>query len=170
MLSKVSYCSLDEAWNLCQPLDNQNGSAPESTTLEIGGYQLDANPVDSVQLGTNPHLSNKQLVNNNMESDFAAFIRDKQDSSEQHKQNMKNIILQDKGRLCDLFLKHIDECESCKAKMMQKFGSKMIEKFENLAGMNNNTNYFEIGMIILIGVIIIVIMDSFVRLGKIMKK
>ena len=162
MLSKVSYCSLDEAWNLCQPLENNNSenSSPESTTLEIGGYQLEANP----------HLSDKQLQNNNMERDFAAFIRDKQDTSEQHKQNMKNLILQDKGRLCDLFLKHIDECENCKEKMMQKFGSKMIEKFENLAGGINNTNYFEIGMIILIGIIIIIIMDSFVRLGKIMKK
>ena len=162
MLSKVSYCSLDEAWNLCQPLDSQNSdnTTPESTTVEIGGYQLDANP----------HLSSKQLRNNNMESDFAAFIRGNQDSAEQHKQNMKNLVLQDKGRLCELFLKHIDECESCKEKMMQKFGNKMIEKFENLAGGLNNPNYFEIGMIVLVGIIIIIIMDSFVRLGKMMKR
>ena len=81
---------------------------------------------------------------------------------------MRELILSDKGRLCELFLKHIETCDSCKEKMMEKFGGNIMEKFQSNGVVA--PNYFEIFMVILVGIFIIIIMDSFVRLGKIMGK
>ena len=134
----------------------------KNTKLDIGGYQLE-NPRPTP-------LNPNQLNNDRMESDFATYIREKDDLEEKNKLRVKDLILNDKKNLCHLFLKHIDDCDTCKEKMAQRFGSQMMEKFENLAGRKRTPNYFEILMIILVGIIIIVIMDSFVRLGKMMRK
>lgn len=167
MLSKISYCSLDEAWNLCPPLDSTNHNMePEKTTLEVGSgsYQLEQpTPMPAQASGL---LSDKQLPNPKIESDFAAFIRNKEDAEQQQKDQTRELVIKDRGKLCDLFLKHIDNCDSCKQKMMERFGKHVVERFENF----NNTNYFEIFMIILIGIFIIIIMDSFIRIGKMLKK
>ena len=160
-MSKMSYCPLDEAWSLCKPLDNNLNLNPENTKLDIGGYQLE-NPRSTP-------LSDKQMSENKIESDFAAFIRDKSDVEEQSKTKMKELVLSNKKDLCQLFLKHVEGCDSCRNKMTEKFGNKMMERFQNIQNIKR-TNYFEILMIILVGIIIIVIMDSFVRLGKMMKK
>jgi len=163
----MSYCSLDEAWDLCRPTNND--TPPENTTLEIGGYQLNADPVSSSH-SDSINLSMKQLPSSRMESDFAVFLQNKDDNIEQHKDKMREMVLQDKDRICTIFLKHLDDCPECREKMMKRFGNQMIEKFENLAEGINNPNYFEIFTIILVGIILIIIMDSFVRLGKMMKK
>ena len=41
MLSKMSYCPLDEAWNLCNEKNiNNENSVPENSVVQLGGYQL----------------------------------------------------------------------------------------------------------------------------------
>ena len=157
MLSKLAYCPYDEAWSLNKPLDNNMD--PQSSHMEIGGgYQLE-NPKPTP-------FSLKQLEDTRMESDFASFIQNKNDPEEVSKQTAKNLVVKSENDICLMFAKHIEECPSCREKMSQRFGQKMIENFQNI----NQSNYFEILMIILVGIIIIVIMDSFLRLGKMLKK
>lgn len=157
MSSKLAYCPWEEAWSLNKPLDNNMD--PESSQMEIGGgYQLE-NPRPTP-------LSPKQLEDNRMESDFATFIQNKTDPEEVSKLNAKELVTKNEKDICLMFAKHIEECADCREKMSQRFGQKMMENFQNI----NQSNYFEILMIILIGVIIIVIMDSFLRLGKMLKK
>jgi hypothetical protein len=181
MVSRMSYCPLDEAWTLCKPLETN--FEPENTKLEIGGYSLDNTytPSNSSQLATY-NLSDKQLTENKIESDFAAFIRDKNNPDQGNKERSRELIFQDptlrsgnKSDFCKALFKHLDECPSCLEKMKERFSrggsgnsNEILENFQG-APIKTSPNYLEILMIILIGIIIIVIMDCFVRLGKIIK-
>lgn len=185
MVSKMSYCPLDEAWTLCKPLETN--FEPENTKLEIGGYSLDNadSPfrLDNAYTQSSPvtsySLSDKQLSENKIENDFAAFIRGKNDPEQANKERSKELVFKDSGHsgnksdFCKALLRHLDECPTCREKMRERFGGgqEVLEKFQNsvLNGVNKTPNYLEILMVILIGVIIIVIMDCFVRLGKMVK-
>jgi len=153
MLSKMSYCPLDEAWSLCRPLETDNMTQPEPSVVEIGGGN------------NNYSLTTKQLPNNNLERDFSTYLQEKND----HRESANQLSLAPKKDLCQLFLKHIDSCESCRKKMEERYGH-TIEKIEKFVNLPNTPNYFEIIMIILVGIILIIIMDSFVRIGKLIHK
>ncbi len=183
----MSYCPLDEAWTLCKPLETN--FEPENTKLEIGGYSLDNTSSTSSQLAPY-NLSDKQLTENKIESDFAAFIRDKNNPDQSSKERSRELIFHDptlrsgnKSDFCRALFKHLDECPSCLEKMKERFSgsgsgsgsesgsrdsNEILERFQG-APIKSSPNYLEIIMIILIGIIIIVIMDCFVRLGKIIK-
>ena len=160
MLSKMSYCSLDEAWSLCRPLDDIPTETPAPTVVEVGN-------------NNNYSLTPKQLPNSNLERDFSSYLQNKND----HQSTANELSLSpssvaspnSKRDICQLFLKHIETCPSCRKKIEEKYGNhapvQVVEKFVNG---NNGPNYFEISMILLIGIILIIIMDSFVRIGKLM--
>jgi len=173
----MSYCPLDEAWTLCKPLETNFD--PENTKLEIGGYSLDNNSYSPTN-SSSYQLSDKQLTENKIENDFAAFIRGKNDPEQINKNTSRDLVFKDpnlhsdnKSDFCKALLKHLDECPSCREKMRERFGSgnqEILEKFQNGTLNGNKTpNYLEIIMVILIGIIIIIIMDCFVRIGKMVK-
>jgi hypothetical protein len=152
MLSKISYCPLDEAWSLCRPLDNVPSTLPDPTVVEIGGNN------------NNYMLTTKQLPSNNLERDFSSYLQTKNE----HQDTANQLSLTPKRDICQLFLKHIDSCPGCRKKIEEKYGQ-VVEKFISNPP-TNTPNYFEISMIILVGIILIVIMDSFVRIGKLIHK
>jgi len=158
MLSKMSYCPLDEAWSLCRPLDNTPMTVPEPTVVDVGSNS------------GNYALTSKQLPSNNLERDFSSYLQTKDAADQQQNQTATQLSLTPpKRELCHLFLKHIDSCPGCRKRMEEKFGN-IVEKYINPAPVPATPNYFEIVMIILVGIILIVVMDSFVRIGKILQK
>lgn len=154
MLSKMSYCPLDEAWSLCRPLEQDTMAQPAPSVVEIGGGN------------NNYSLTTKQLPNNNLERDFSSYLQ----SKNEHSDTANQLSLAPKKDICYLFLKHIDNCPSCRKKMEERFTNTQIQTVEKFVNSPNTPNYFEISMIILVGIILIVIMDSFVRIGKLIPK
>jgi hypothetical protein len=135
-------------------------TAPEPTVVDVGSNS------------GNYALTSKQLPSNNLERDFSSYLQTKDADDKQQNQTATQLSLTpSKRELCYLFLKHIDSCPGCRKKMEEKFGN-VVEKYINPtpAPVPAAPNYFEIVMIILVGIILIIVMDSFVRIGKILHK
>jgi len=159
----MNYCPLDEAWNLYNP-QSITSSEPEKSMVQIGGMSLLDNRGGNNQSSEQTSLKMEQNQN---EIDYAKLVELKERDEKEKHEKLKSLILNDKNKLCQLFLKHMEECHSCQDTMRRKFGGKLMEKFQNIAV--SAPNYFEIFIVVLIGIFIIIILDSFVKLGKMMK-
>lgn len=139
MVSKqIAYCSIEEAWGTQYAnLYKKNDSMLPKMPKE------DKNPDDTI-------LQDRSLT------EVSNYYMDKK----------KEI---NKSELCENFIEHFMECEECKNKLnnildikKEKSKKEIIEGF----GENIYENYFDIFILILVGIFIIFVLDCFVRLGK----
>lgn len=183
-MSKVSYCSLDEAWGDSYK-KNDEGPIGDNTVSYSGGSQFSNDLIshhskDKNVIQDNNNTQSPQFTENKYKNDLfqgESFLRDdsqfahvpEQHSTEQqntstdivHHNRGYSLATMDREKLFDEFMKFIE---------YKKTGSiynNDIESFTNLKALGNNDNsYVDLVILILFGIIMIFIMDSFVRLGR----
>lgn len=189
-MSKVSYCSLDEAWGDSYEKKNDEGPIGDNTVSYSGGSQhsndlISHHSKDKNVIQDNNNTQPPQFTENKYKNDLfqgESFLKDdsqfahvpQQHATEQHNQFQQNtstdivphnrggsLATMDREKLFDEFMKFIE---------YKKTGSiynNDIESFTNLKALGNNDNsYVDLVILILFGIIMIFIMDSFVRLGR----
>lgn len=67
---------------------------------------------------------------------------------------------------CDNFLEHIKTCKSCRAYVMENFASKTVKSDSD----KNREEMLDIAIYILTGVFILFLLDTFMGLGKFLKR
>lgn len=178
-MSKVSYCSLDEAWGDCYQKKNDEGPIGDQAVSYSGGSQYSNDLIshhskDKNVIQDNNNTQPPQFTENKYKNDLfqgESFLKD--DSQFAHVPEQQNISTEivphnrgcslatmDREKLFDEFMKFIE---------YKKTGSiyNDIESFTNLKALGNNDNsYVDLVILILFGIIMIFIMDSFVRLGR----
>lgn len=141
MTNGIKYCSLEEAWG----------------PVYAGRYNQDVSydgsmvPIDNVKT-----MSVDQFENN---------VRPSYD-------DIRNYMGEEETN-CSKFMKHFNNCEKCQEVILKKC-KKLLKKKKIIEGFsssdpeksNSDNNYSDIIIILLIGVFIIFILDTFVKLGK----
>ena len=143
MTNGIKYCSLEEAWGpVFAGIQNQDVS-----------YDGSMVPIDNVKT-----MSVDQFENN---------VRPSYD-------DIRNYMGRDEEETgCNRFMKHFNKCEKCQEVILKKC-KKLLKKKKIIEGFSldpeksssSENNYSDIIIILLIGVFIIFILDTFVKLGK----
>lgn len=140
----MPFCSLDEAW----------GNAQDSRPSVF----------DNEQTYDDTNVPSREVVN--MSENPLVLPKSKP------KTPVERAVLDERpnkiGRLCELLMSHLETCPSCRRNLEQRFGSKptMPGPLETFAPYKSTPNYVEILMVILVGIFVIIMMDSFLKLGK----
>lgn len=156
MSKNMVYCSLEEAWGpLFEKEDNtqlvpmpKNDNQKDLTMTSDRLLTESSTPIDRNMIDM--YVKNKNLLNKSTSNELSDTIH------------------------CDAFLKHFLECKDCQGKIddilnvgNDKKRNSVVEGFSNKF---MEENYFDIFVLILVGIFIIFILDCFVRLGKNFKK
>jgi hypothetical protein len=158
----VLYCSLEEAWGESfKPPEN------DTTVSYCGGNQTGSelhpmfnNNNETISQDTPEHVNNYELPSN------ASFNNIMPVESVQSNNNVGSTALVrtedvNKEQLWNEFMKFLEN--------KKNNNNSVQENFSNIKSMNNDNSYVDLLILILFGIVIIFIMDSFVRLGKNMK-
>jgi len=189
-MSKVSYCSLEEAWGDSYEKKDDEGPMGDNTVSYSGGSQFSNDLIshhskDKNVIQDNNNTHPPQFTENKYKNDLfqgESFLRDdsqfahvpeqsstvQNNSQQQH--NSTDIVphtggslaTMDREKLFDEFMKFIEY-----KKTGSIYTDNGVESFANLKALGNNDNsYVDLVILILFGIIMIFIMDSFVRLGR----
>jgi hypothetical protein len=172
-MSKAYYCSISEAWG-----DSYEQSKNRYDDLNLGGKTFQSN-FDSSMIN----------VNNNSNDEYDKYLSIGNSNNNNINNNNHHSNSSDDFNHCDKIISHIDKCKKCKDNLLNKlkenreyFGNdeyfrndeyfnsnkSNIEGFDNYGKVNEtiNVNNDDVIILILLGIFIIFILDSFVRLGK----
>lgn len=156
-MKDMSFCSLNEAWGGSQ------GCQPNA---------LEFNP------DTSPTIKNenREIVNINDNLSQMRFNKQMNDGNNltpeqvDHDIRIQNAVLNEHqnkiNRICELLMSHLETCSSCRRNLELRFGKQSNTNIEQFAPYRQSPNYIEILMIILVGVFVIIMMDSFLKFGK----
>ena len=190
-MSKMSYCSLAEAWGDSYENENQNDQNSTDMISYSGGtqfnseltpqYSKNSEIIKQENTETAPSFTENKYKNDLFKgesflcSDNSMSFFDNQEKKGSNcfknntENNTENNILSDalvkysnKEDLFKEFIKFIEYKNSINNN--QK--TPIIESFNNLKALNNDNSYVDLLILILFGIIMIFIMDSFVRLGR----
>ena len=179
-MSKVSYCSLDVAWGDCYQKKNDEDAVSYSGGIQhsndlISYHSKNKNVIQDNNNTQPPHFTENKYKNDLFQGE--SFLKDDSQFAhvpEQHSTEQKNtttdivphnrgcsLATMDREKLFDEFMKFIEY------KKTGNIYNDNIESFANLKAIGNNDNsYVDLVILILFGIIMIFIMDSFVRLGR----
>ena len=144
MNSNIKYCSLEEAWG----------------PVYSGRYNQDVSysgalvPMDTVQAMT--------------VDEFEQYARPPNDDIRQYMKEDRDTTT----KACERFIDHFHECEKCQEIILRKCKKKLKKRkqlhegFMNLDGDDSNNNYTDVVVMLLVGVFIILVLDSILKLGK----
>lgn len=130
----MNYCSIDDAWN--------------STSYVSDQFKLYENPYNTKNIETFTSEFNNTNINNNNNNTNIKY------SINENDEFLNNNTIGEstpKILLCDEFMEHLNHCKSCRLKMRRKFGSKLLDRFENLCFDNkDNILLFLVALFLLI--------------------
>ena len=194
-MSKMSYCSLAEAWGDSYENENQNEQNSTDMISYSGGtqfnseltpqYSKNSEIIKQENTETAPSFTENKYKNDLFKgesflcSDNSMSFFDNQEkkgsncfksnSEDNSENNSENNILSDalvkysnKEDLFNEFIKFMEYKNS----INNNQETPIIESFNNLKALNNDNSYVDLLILILFGIIMIFIMDSFVRLGR----
>ena len=190
-MSKMSYCSLAEAWGESYENENQNEQNSTDMISYSGGtqfnseltpqYSKNSEIIKQENTATAPSFTENKYKNDLFKgesflcSDNSMSFFDNQEKKGSNcfknnsENNSENNILSDalvkysnKEDLFNEFIKFMEYKNS----INNNQETPIIESFNNLKALNNDNSYVDLLILILFGIIMIFIMDSFVRLGR----
>ena len=190
-MSKVPYCSLEEAWGDSYEQNNDEGPMGDNTISYSGGAQYSSDLIshhskDKSVLEENNTNTAPQFIENKYKNDLfqgESFLRDDSQFAhvpehsehtntppQQHSSTaivphigLGSLATMDREKLFDEFMKFVEYKKT--GNIYDKDSS--VESFANLKALGNTDNsYVDLVILILFGIIMIFIMDSFVRLGR----
>ena len=155
-MSKISYCSLEEAWGDSYKTKNNNAENNQKETVpkEIVHKEIVNNMVEYEKYRFNPI---NKVNNNNNEKVYSPF-----------NESIEKKYLQDKiNYLENEFKKYKNYYEDKKDEnsYTEKFSNNEKEE-ENQLNNNNNTDIIDLILLIIIGLIVIFVMNSIFNMGK----
>lgn len=172
-MTTISYCSLEEAWG--EPIksnDNGNNDSNNDNSFSYSGGQQAGSELHPMFNSNNETLSQNQpdpVHNYELPSNtpFHNITPGQSNTNEvQHKSTVSNALVRlddvNKDQLWNEFMKFLEEKKNNNSTSVQ-------ENFNTIKSINNDNSYIDLLILILFGIVIIFIMDSFVRLGKNMK-
>lgn len=146
MNSGIKYCSLEEAWG---PVF----SGRYNQDISYNGALV---PFDTVQATT---VDEFEQYTRPPSDDIRRYLKEEEDDKT--------------TKACDLFMKHFYDCDKCQELILRKCKKKLKKKrdlnegFMNFDdGNSNNNNYTDIVVMLLVGVFIILVLDSILKMGK----
>jgi hypothetical protein len=168
MTKSMSYCSLEEAWG-----DNYTQTKSNTDISYSGGTQQSDELIPQ-------YMKNENTISQNIENTQQLMPIHNTDRESIHKNlnvtgNPSNsmVALNDinKEQLWEEFIKfiqtkNIQQMDTSHPNIKESFTN--IENFD-IKSIKNDNSYVDLMILILFGIIMIFIMDSFVRLGKNMK-
>ena len=167
MTKSMSYCSLEEAWGDNYTIDENKNENNENNISYSGGDQYSDELIpqyikDSTTIQQKNENQDFSFVNNNANNNILT-----NDMNIQNNPTKSLITLNDvnKDKLWEEFIKFLQ------TKNIQNVNqnNNINEEFSNIENFDlkqANNSYVDLIILILFGIIIIFIMDSFVRLGK----
>ena len=171
-MTTISYCSLEEAWG--EPIksnDNSNNNSNNDNSFSYSGGQQAGSELHPM-FNSNETLAQNQpdpVHNYELPSNtpFHNITPGQSNTNEvQHKSTVSNALVRlddvNKDQLWNEFMKFLEEKKNNNSTSVQ-------ENFNTIKSINNDNSYIDLLILILFGIVIIFIMDSFVRLGKNMK-
>lgn len=189
-MSKISYCSLEEAWgnsiNKNQDIDNKNTDKKEKTRdydEEINSYksksQMDYESLKEDNekmkkiLNTMNYVERNKTPENNINEEYNKYrfnsvnkVNGLYQDSNNYKPFEEDL---ERKSLQDRFVELENEFRKYKMMMNTRNNNseeESIESFSNFEG--NNTDIQDLIVLIVLGLIIIFIMDNIFKLGKYM--
>jgi len=148
-MSKISYCSLEEAWGNTHMTKNNNEK--ETVQKETLHKEVVNNMLEYEKYRFNP--INKVNNNNNNEKVYTPF-----------NESIEKKYLQDKiNYLENEFKKYKNYYNDEKNNYIENFSNNVKEE-ENES--NNNTDIIDLILLIIIGLIVIFVMNSIFNMGK----
>jgi hypothetical protein len=151
-MSKISYCSLDEAWGNNSMSDTKYNKLQEKSDSEMKSVIQNMNSIER-NSDTENNLENNKITEYNK-------FRFNNDDSNEKKKLMEKLQYLEKElfKYKNLF----EKCESSR---------NTIEKFDNKIQDNNQptnkvNDIFDLILLIIIGLIIILVMNSIFNIGK----
>ena len=166
-MTTISYCSLEEA--LGEPIKSNE----EENTVSYSGGNQAGNELHPVFNNNHEKITQNQPVpNKNFElpsnSMFDNTFHKDNNSNEVNNVSTALVRMEDvnKEELWKEFMKFLEY----KKKNNNEIDNISVqESFSNIKSISNDNSYIDLLILILFGIVIIFIMDSFVRLGKKMK-
>lgn len=142
MNSGIKYCSLEEAW----------GPVFSGRYNQDVSYNSALVPFDSVKAMT--------------VDEFEQYARPPSDDIRRYMQENDD----NTSKACKNFINHFYECDKCQEIILKKCKKKLKKRKDIHEGFMNendsNNNYTDIVVILLIGVFIILVLDSVLKMGK----
>ena len=154
----IKYCSLEEAWGPVyagrynQDVSYDGTMVPLNNGSAIVPFQNNGNQYETMQ---SMPIDNFEQTARPSYDDIRNYISDDDEDSP--------------SPICKRLINHFKSCKKCQQTLLKKYKSKTEEANIEEGFMNLNQkdgNYTDIIVMLLIGVFIILVLDSFVRLGK----
>lgn len=170
-MTSISYCSLEEAWG--EPLKNENND--DNPISYSGGNQAgsELHPIfnsnnERINQNNAEPINNYELpVNNQLTNIAQPSFKSNLVQPQNQGSTVSNALVRlddvNKDQLWNEFIKFLQE------KNNKNNDVAVQENFSNLKSIGADNSYIDLLILILFGIVIIFIMDSFVRLGKKMK-
>lgn len=160
----MKYSSIDEVWG-CDMSNNND--------VPVNNRHFDNNKIGGFNYGFNNDM--KPLNQNNMDNTFEGFENkvEKYAPMSDKDDDIANISLK-----CGDVIDHIRKCKECREKILSEFSVKnnddvketIKETFSNIGSnlvqQNNANNYTDVLILISLGIFIIYVLDSVMKLGK----
>lgn len=166
MTKSMSYCSLEEAWGDNYTIDNNENS--DNNVSYSGGSQYSDELIpqyikDSTTIQQKNENQDFSFVNNNANNNILT-----NDMNIQNNPTKSLITLNDvnKDKLWEEFIKFLQTKNIQNVNQNQNNIKEEFSNIEHFDLKQANNSYVDLIILILFGIIIIFIMDSFVRLGK----
>lgn len=158
------YCSIQDAWNNQNSMESLNKRYAENiNTLSEKQFKIDSSVNKINEKGKNPlpqtTVYNQEIYEGMSDINTEDFLLNTEDietnSTKKKKNNIKN---------CNELVQKVLECPICKKMLMEKLNLKNESNLNFNLFENNDLK--EITILILIGLIIIILLDLFIKLAK----
>ena len=157
----VSYASLNEVYNTNTIKKQQNKY--NKILKDISSYNKRTGDID--YSFTTRQKPKKEAFTNKVENLDNMNLDDLEKMIDTYDKPQKKLSSTTRSS-CDNFLEHIKTCKSCKAYVMENFTS-IPKKSESD---KNREEMLDIAIYILTGVFVLFLLDSFMNLGRFLKK
>lgn len=154
MNSGIKYCSLEEAWGPVYSGRYNDG-------ISYNGAMV---PLDNVQTMT---VDEFEGYTRPQSDDIRDFMQEEEKPAKKERFHPSTELAK-----CTSLIDHFYECEKCQELILRRCKQKLkkrkniMEGFMNLDDGDNDNNYTDIAVILLVGVFIILVLDSILRLGR----
>lgn len=156
----IKYCSLEEAWGPVyagrynQDISYDGSMVPLNGGSSIVPFQNNGNQYETMQ---SMPIDNFEQTARPSYDDIRNYISDDEDDNSP-------------SPICKRMMNHFRNCKKCQRTLLKKYKDKVKEQVQVEEGFMNldqkDGNYTDVIIMLLVGVFIILVLDSFVRLGK----
>ena len=162
----MNYASIEEIYD--QPvLQQRQNSYDYIINNLVKSHKSEPSKNIAAPLGDSKYTTYKKVENfsNNLEEDVLKKIEDKIDT-EYNKPKKQYITIEDNEDIeCAKFLEHISKCKKCRDFIINKFDLTPKDPASK-----NREEMLDIAIYILTGVFVLFLLDSFMSLGKYIKR